>query len=105
MTAYGQETRVTHRPVRARYLSITVATPALVMRTSTPVAYAPPWASGFALNTQVTIRLMAVKRRTSGRDARAHSGAMPYRGRYRGTRLSSPAIALAPANQRMTIVL
>ena len=42
---------------------------------------------------------------TSGRDARAHSGAMPKRGRYRGIRLSSPAMAEAPANARIRIVL
>ena len=34
----------------------------------------------------------------SGRVARAQSGAMPYRGRYCGIRLSRPARAEAPAN-------
>ena len=53
----------------------------------------------------MTSRLIIVKTTTSGRYAAAHSGAMPYRGRYRGTMLSSPAIAEAPANQRMRIVL
>jgi len=38
-----------------------------------------------------------VKITTSGRVARAHSGAMPYRGRYSGTRFNSPASAEAPA--------
>ncbi len=84
---------------------MTAATHALVISTSTPVAYAPPWASTFALNTQVTSRFMPVNSSTSGRTARAHSGAMPYRGRYCGTRFNSPTMALAPANQRMTMVL
>ena len=53
----------------------------------------------------VTTNVMTMKIRTSGRLARAHSGAMPYRGRYLGTRLRSPAIADAPANQRIAIVL
>jgi hypothetical protein len=57
-----------------------------------------------ASKIQVTNRLMSVNRITSGRTARAHSGAMPYRGRYCGTRFNSPAMALAPANQRMTTV-
>jgi hypothetical protein len=92
-------------PRRRRNWSIAVATQALVMRTSTPVAYAPPWASTFARKSRVTVRLIAVKRYTSGRTARAHSGAMPYFGRYCGTRFSRPTIALAPANQRMTTVL
>ena len=48
---------------------------------------------------------MPVNSVTSGRVARVHSGAMPYRGRYRGTRFSRPAIADAPANHRMAIVL
>ena len=48
---------------------------------------------------------MAVTSSTSGRIALAQSGAMPYRGRYRGTRFSRPAIADAPANHRMVIVL
>ena len=38
--------------------------------TNTPVAYAPPWASGFALNTHVTIRLMAASSPSSGYRAR-----------------------------------
>src|SRR5262249_23070685 len=37
--------------------------------------------------------------------ARAQSGAMPYRGKYCGTRFNSPAIALAPANHRITTVI
>ena len=49
----------------------------------------------------VTTIAMAVMMITSGRCARAHSGAIPYRGRYRGMRFSSPAIAEAPANHRM----
>ena len=48
---------------------------------------------------------IAVKRSTSGRAARVHSGAIPYRGKYRGTMLMSPAMALAPANQRIRIVM
>jgi hypothetical protein len=35
---------------------------------------------------------MPVNSATGGRVARAHSGAMPYQGRWRSTRLSSPAI-------------
>ena len=49
--------------------------------------------------------MIAVTTSTSGRVAFVHSGAMPYRGRYRGTRLRSPAIAEAPANHRMEMVL
>ena len=48
---------------------------------------------------------IAVKTSTSGRTAAAHWGTMPYRGRKRGTRLRRPAIAEAPANHRMAIVL
>src|SRR5687768_450127 len=106
MAANGQDTRrYQGRPSRPRYTSITAATQALVMSISTPVAYAPPWASTFALNTSVTTRLMTVNRITSGLTARAHSGAMPYRGRYCGTRFNSPTMALAPANHRITMVL
>jgi hypothetical protein len=75
------------------------------MRNSTPVAYAPPWASTSALNSSVTTTAMVKKTSTSGRVARAQSGAMPYGGRYRGTRFRSPAMADAPANHRMPIVL
>jgi hypothetical protein len=75
------------------------------MSTRTPVAYAPPWASTLALKTIVTAMVMAVMMTTSGRFARAHSGAIPYRGRYRGTRFNRPASADAPANHRMEIVL
>src|SRR5262245_37230726 len=34
------------------------------IKTRTPVAYAPPWASTSALNTQVTVKQIAVKTRT-----------------------------------------
>jgi hypothetical protein len=47
---------------------------------------------------------MAVMIATSGRLARAHSGAIPYRGRYFGTSVNNPAIADDPANHRITIV-
>src|SRR5438445_5108221 len=75
------------------------------IRTKTPVAYAPPWASTFASNIHVTVKQIAVNTSTSGRVARDHSGAIPYRGRYLGTILSRPAIADAPANHRIRIVL
>ena len=48
-----------------------------VMSTSTPVAYAPPWASTSASKTRVMTKPMAVKTSTRGRTARVHSGAMP----------------------------
>ena len=41
---------------------------------------------------------------TSGRTARAQCGAIPYLGRKRGIRFSSPAIADAPANHKIAIV-
>jgi hypothetical protein len=50
-------------------------------------------------------KFTAVNRITSGRVAFVHSGAMPYRGRYLGTRFRRPAIAEAPANHRMEMVL
>jgi len=75
-----------------------------VMSTSTPVAYAPPCASTEALNSRVMTTATTVNVMTSGRTARAQPGAMPYLGRYRGTMLSRPAIADAPANQRIAIV-
>ena len=53
------------------------ATAAEVISTSTPVAYAPPWASTSARKMSVTTKAIAVKTRTSGRVARAQSGAMP----------------------------
>ncbi len=53
------------------------ATAALVMSTSTPVAYAPPCASTFASKITVMTNAMSVKMTTSGRVARAHCGAMP----------------------------
>ncbi len=48
-----------------------------VIRTSTPVAYAPPWALTSAWKMTVTMKAMTVNTRTSGRRARAHAGAMP----------------------------
>jgi hypothetical protein len=47
---------------------------------------------------------MVKKTSTSGRVARAQSGAIPYRGRYCGTRFSRPAMADAPANHSVPIV-
>ena len=55
--------------------------------------------------TDVTTKQIAVKTNTSGRVALAHSGAIPYRGKYRGTIFKSPAIAEAPANHNIKIVL
>ncbi len=75
-----------------------------VISTSTPVAYAPPWASTSAWKTIVMRKAVPVKTSTIGRTARDQDGAMPNLGRYRGTRLSSPAIAEAPANQRIAMV-
>ena len=69
------------------------------------MAYAPPCASTSALKSSVTPKATAVNTSVSGRVARTHSGAMPYGGRYRGTSVRSPAMADAPANQRMAIVL
>jgi hypothetical protein len=57
------------------------ASAAELMSTSTPVAYAPPCASTSARNTTVTTMLMPVMMMTSGRFARAHSGAIPYCGK------------------------
>src|SRR5688572_21749377 len=87
------------------HLRSVTATAADVIRTRTPVAYAPPCAVTSALKMIVIRKVTAVKSVTSGRVARVHSGAIPYRGRYRGTRFSNPAIADAPANHRMAIVL
>src|SRR3954453_18298737 len=87
-----------------RRAEIVTATAALVIRTSTPVAYAPPCAFTSARNINVTVNAIAVYTSTSGRGARVHSGAIPYRGKYRGTMFSNPAIAEAPANQRIEIV-
>ena len=53
------------------------ASEAEVMSTSTPVAYAPPWASTSARKWIVTTKVTAVKTSTSGRLARAQSGAIP----------------------------
>jgi hypothetical protein len=53
------------------------ATAPEVISTRTPVAYAPPWASTSALNSQVIRNPTAVNARTSGRTARAHPEAMP----------------------------
>ena len=53
------------------------ATDAEVISTSTPVAYAPPWASTSARKMMVTAKATPVKTSTSGRTARVHSGAMP----------------------------
>src|SRR5689334_20304174 len=81
------------------------ATAADVIRTSTPVAYAPPCASTLAWNSRVTVIAMDRNTNTSGREPRAHSGAMPNLGRYLGIKLSNPAMAEAPANARIRIVL
>ena len=89
----------------SRRLEMADAVAPEVMSTSTPVAYAPAWASTSARKMTVIAADTAVNTRTRGRAARVHSGAMPYRGRYLGTRLMRPAIALAPANQRITTVL
>jgi hypothetical protein len=45
-----------------------------------------------------------MKTSTNGREAKAHSGAIPIRGKYRGIKFRSPAIADAPAKARMRIV-
>ena len=81
------------------------ATAAEVISTKTPVAYAPPCLSTSASKIHVTAKQIAMKTSTSGLVARDHSGAIPYLGRYRGTIFKSPAIADAPANQRIRIVL
>ena len=60
---------------------IATATAPEQISTRTPVAYAPPCASTSASNAIVTTNVMSVKMTISGRFARAHSGAMPYRGR------------------------
>ena len=52
-----------------------------VISTRTPVAYAPACASTSAPNRQVMKNETAVMINTTGRLARAHSGAMPYCGR------------------------
>src|SRR6185312_3107427 len=89
---------------RRRRAARVTAVAAEVINTRTPVAYAPPCASTLAEKTTVITNATVVKTSTSGRTARAQVGAMPYRGRYRGTRLSNPAIADAPANHRIPIV-
>ena len=76
-----------------------------VISTRTPVAYAPACSSTLALKSKVTPNATVVKKTTSGRIAAAHPGAIPYLGKYFGTRLNKPAIADAPANQRIRIVL
>jgi hypothetical protein len=72
MTANG-----THVRWLARHSASVTATAAEVISTSTPVAYAPPWASTSALNMMVMRNVMAVNNVTSGRVARVHSGAIP----------------------------
>ena len=53
------------------------ATAADDISTSTPVAYAPPWASTSARKMIVTAKATPTNTSTSGRTARVHSGAMP----------------------------
>ena len=48
-----------------------------MISTSTPVAYAPPWASTSALNSTVITNAITPNTITSGRVARAQSGTMP----------------------------
>ena len=87
-------------------MSITVAMQALVMSTSTPVAYAPPWASTFALKTQVTSRLIAGEEQDERADRpRPFRGHAVPRQVLREPGSTSPTIALAPANHRITMVL
>ena len=62
---------------RCRRAASVTAVAAEVISTSTPVAYAPPCASTSASKTSVTRNAIAVKTSTSGRTARAQSGAMP----------------------------
>src|SRR6185369_2855491 len=102
--------KLMHKNVSRRFgevfqMLMVAAIAAEVMRTSTPVAYALACASTFALKRMVTPNATLVKNTTRGRIAPAQLGAIPYLGRYFGTRLSSPATADAPANQRMRIVL
>ena len=66
---------------RLRRAESVTARDAEVMSTSTPVAYAPPCASTLAWKTRVMRKAIAVKTSTRGRTARAHWGAIPYRGR------------------------
>jgi hypothetical protein len=47
------------------------------IRTSTPVAYAPAWASTSARKITVMAKAMAVNASARGRTARVHSGAIP----------------------------
>src|SRR5437762_2079001 len=103
MNTAVMETKTAHR-FASRHAVIATATAAEVISTRTPVAYAPACASTLARKTTVTTIVTPVKSATNGRFERAHSGAMPYRGRYRGTRFSSPAIADAPANHRISTV-
>src|SRR6478672_1029677 len=83
---------------------IVTATAAEVISANTPVAYAPACASTSARKRIVTMKQMPVNIRTSGLVAFAQLGAIPYLGRYRGTMFKSPAMAEAPANQRIEIV-
>ncbi len=57
--------------------AIVTATAADVMRKSTPVAYAPPWASTSASKRTVTTNAIRHSTRTRGRVARAQFGAIP----------------------------
>jgi hypothetical protein len=67
----------TSRSCRCPLTESATAKAADVISTRTPVAYAPPWASTSASKMTVMITVMAVKRTTSGRVARVHSGAIP----------------------------
>src|SRR6201991_2840348 len=89
---------------RRRRLDKVTAIAADVINTNTPVAYAPPCAVTFASKSQVMKNATDVNTTTSARVAVAQLGAIPNRGRQRGTRLSSPAIADAVANQGMNVV-
>ena len=82
--AAGKTTVIVPNESRRRYWPATdrvTATAAEVISTRTPVAYAPPCASTFASKMMVMMKVMTVKSTTSGREALAHSGAMPYLGR------------------------
>jgi hypothetical protein len=67
--------RTERRPPR-RTDSVT-ATAAENIRTRTPVAYAPAWASTPARKMSVIAKAMAVNTSVRGRTARVHSGAIP----------------------------
>ena len=77
MTANAMVAR--RRP--ARRADMVTANAAEVIRTSTPVAYAPPWASTSARKASVMPNEVSANTSTSGRMCRVQSGAMPYRGR------------------------